>query len=84
MQLKKLLSELSKYDPETSEVWIEVFDDNAPVYEDNYDFSMDVTEFRDANEKVYGHFIQLSLINHHYKWTEHYKWSERQRFTDES
>lgn len=64
MQLKKLLSELSKYDPETSEVWIEVFDDNAPVYEDNYDFSVDVTEFYDENDVVYGHFIQLQLINH--------------------
>jgi len=63
MKLKELLSELSKYDPETSEVWIEVFDENSPAYEDNYDFSIDAMALRDEDGKTYGHFIQLSLIN---------------------
>ena len=63
MQLKELLSELSKYDPETSEVWIEVFDENSPAHEDNYDFSIDAMALRDEDGKTYGHFIQLSLIN---------------------
>jgi len=41
MLLKKLLDELKDFDPERTEVVLEVYDENAPAHEDLYEFYVD-------------------------------------------